>query len=235
MLGVIVNVITVLIGSSIGLLAKKAIPNDWSGFIINGMGLVTIYIGISGAFEGQNTLVAVISMAVGAVIGMALDIDTRVNSGVEKFENKFIKVSEEGGPSFSEGFITASMLFCVGAMTIVGSLQAGLVGDNTMLITKATMDGISSVFFAASLGIGVMASAAFVLVFQGGIVLLAQFIQPFLSEAVIAEMTCVGSLVLIGMALNLVGATKLKIMNFTPAIFLPIVVVPLFDLVGGLF
>lgn len=235
MLGVIINTLTVIVGSTIGLLAKKAIPKDWSGFIINGMGLVTMYIGISGAFDGENTLIAVISMAVGAVIGLALDIDAKVNNGVEKFESKYIKKSEAGGPSFSEGFITASMLFCVGAMTIVGSLQAGLVGDDTMLITKATMDGISSVFFAASLGIGVLASAAFILVFQGGIVLLAQFVEPFLSDVVIAEMTCVGSLMLIGMALNLLDATKLKIMNFTPAIFMPIVLVPLFDFVSGLF
>lgn len=234
MLGVIVNTLTVVIGSLIGLAAKKAIPDNWSGFIISGMSLVMIYIGISGAFEGQNTIIAVISMAVGAVIGMALDIDARVNRGVEKFEKKFINKAQEGGPSFSEGFITASMLFCVGAMTIVGSLQAGLIGDNTMLITKATMDGISSVFFAASLGVGVLASAGFILVFQGAIVLLAQFIQPFLSDAVIAEMTCVGSLMLIGMALNLIGATKLKIMNYTPAIFLPIALVPLFDFISGL-
>lgn len=235
MLGVIVNTVTVIIGSAIGLLAKKAIPKDWSGFIISAMGLVTIYIGISGAFSGQNTLIAVISMAVGAIIGMALDIDARVNNGVEKFEAKFIKKGEGNGPTFSEGFITASMLFCVGAMTIVGSLQAGLIGDNTMLITKATMDGISSVFFAASLGIGVLASAAFIFVFQGSIVLLAQFVEPFLNDAVIAEMTCVGSLMLIGMALNLLGATKLKIMNYTPAIFMPIILVPLFEIIEGLF
>ena len=112
----------------------------------------------------------------------------------------------------------------------MGSLQAGLVGDNTMLFTKATMDGIGAVFFAASLGFGVLASSVFVFVFQGAIVLLAQFVEPFLSDSVIAEMTCVGSLLLIGMAFNLIGIAKLKIMNFIPAIFLPILLVPLFDL-----
>lgn len=232
MLGVIVNTLTVIVGSLIGLLAKKAIPNDWSGFIVSGMGFVTMYIGISGAFSGQNTLIAVISMAVGSLIGIAIDIDARVNNGVSKLENKFSKSSEEVGASFTEGFVTASMLFCVGAMTIVGSLQAGLIGDNTMLFTKATMDGISSVFFAASLGAGVLASAAFVFVFQGGIVLLAQFVEPFLGDAVVAEMTCVGSLILMGMALNLVGATKLKIMNYLPAIFMPIILVPIFEFIG---
>lgn len=127
MLGVIVNTLTVLVGSSIGLLAKKIIPRDWSGFIICGMGLCTMYIGISGSFEGQNTLVAVVSMAVGAVIGLSIGIDKRVNSGVSKLEKRFIKKpAQEGGTSFTEGFVTASMIFCVGAMTILGSLQRGL-------------------------------------------------------------------------------------------------------------
>ena len=152
-----------------------------AGFIINGMGLCTIYIGISGAFEGENTLVAVISMAAGAVIGLAIGIDRRVNSGVEKLEKRFIKKPQEdtAGASFTEGFVTASMIFCVGAMTILGSLQAGLTGDNTTLFTKATMDGIGAIFFAASLGFGVLAAGIFVFVFQGAIVMLAQFIEPF--------------------------------------------------------
>ena len=172
-------------------------------------------------------------IVIGALIGTAIDIDGKLN-GAGDFISKKLKKSDGDKTSVAQGFVTASLLFCVGAMTIVGSLQAGLIGDNTMLITKATMDGISSVFFAASLGIGVLASAAFIFVFQGSIVLLAQFIEPFLNDAVIAEMTCVGSLMLIGMALNLLGATKLKIMNYTPAIFMPIILVPLFELVGGL-
>ena len=235
MLGVIVNTITVLLGSSIGLLAKKAIPKDWSGFIITAMGLCTVYIGVSGAFEGHNTLIAVVSMAIGSVIGLAIDIDAKVNNAARKFEERFIKTTQEGGPTFAEGFVTTSMIFCVGAMTIVGSLQAGLIGDNTMLITKATMDGFGAIFFAASLGFGVMASAVFIFVFQGSLVMMAQFIEPFLNDIIIDEMTCVGSLMLIGMALNLVGATNLKIMNYTPAIFMPIVLVPLFEMAGGLF
>jgi hypothetical protein len=231
MIGVVINTLTVIFGSGIGLIAKKAIPNNWTSFIISGMGLCTLYIGISGAFEGENTLIAVISIAIGAIIGLMLDIDRRVNSFAEKIEKRF-SVSEQ---SFSEGLVTASMVFCVGAMTIVGSLQAGLVGDNTMLITKATMDGIGAVFFAASLGIGVLASAVFVFVFQGAIVLLAQFVEPFLSDTVIAEMTCAGSILLMGLGLNLIGVSKLKIMNFMPAIFMPIILVPIFNWVGGLF
>lgn len=125
--------------------------------------------------------------------------------------------------TIAEGFVTASLLFCVGAMTIVGSLQAGLTGNNEMLFTKATLDGISAVIFSASLGIGVMLSAAFVFIFQGAIVLLAQAVEPFLGDAAIAEMTCVGSLLIVAIGLNLLGVTKLKVMNFMPAVFIPIV------------
>lgn len=226
MLGVVVNTLTVIIGSTIGLLAKKAIPTEWTDFIIKGIALCVIYIGVSGSLEGENTLIMILSTAIGAVIGSACDLDKGLNSLANKLEERFKKPGEK--TTIAEGFISASLLFCVGAMTIVGSLEAGLLGDNQMLYTKATLDGISSIIFAASLGVGVLFSAAFVLVFQGTIVLLAQFIEPFLEEAVIAEMTAVGSLLIIAMALNMLEVTKLKVMNYTPAIFMPIILCPIF-------
>lgn len=221
MIGVLVNTLTVIVGSTIGLLAKKIIPDGWSDFIMHGIALCVIYIGVDGAMAGENTLIAIISMAVGAVIGIALDLDRRLNNFAERLENRFKKPGEN--VTIAEGFVSASLLFCVGAMTIVGSLQAGLTGNNEMLFTKATLDGISSMVFAASLGIGVMLSAAFVFVFQGAIVLLAQAVEPFLGDAVIAEMTCVGSLLIVALGLNMLGVTKLKVMNYLPAIFLPVV------------
>ena len=118
--------------------------------------------------------------------------------------------------------MTASLVFCVGAMTIVGSLLSGLTGDHSMLITKATLDLVSSLIFAASLGIGVMLAAAFVLVFQGGIVLIAQAAAPFLTDYVIGEMTCVGSILIMALGMNIIGVTNFKVMNYLPAIFLPI-------------
>ena len=221
MIGVIVNTLTVVVGSTIGLLAKKLIPDGWSDFIMKGIALCVIYIGIDGAMSGENALIAIISMAVGAVIGLALDLDRHLNNFAERLENRFKKPGEK--VTIAEGFVTASLLFCVGAMTIVGSLQAGLTGNNEMLFTKATLDGISAIIFSASLGIGVMLSAAFVFVFQGAIVLLAQAVEPFLSDSVIAEMTCVGSLLIVAIGLNMLGITKLKVMNYMPAVFLPIV------------
>ena len=221
MIGVVVNTLTVIVGSTIGLLFRKLIPEQWTDFIMKGLGLCTIYIGIDGALEGTNTLVTIISIAAGALIGAVLDLDGKLNRFALGLENRF-KKEGCGGPTIAEGFVTASLLFCVGAMTIVGSLQAGLTGDNTMLYTKATLDFISSLIFAASLGIGVLLAAAFVLVFQGAIVLAAQAAAPLLTDYVVAEMTCVGSILIVGLALNILGVTNLKIMNFLPAIFLPI-------------
>lgn len=234
MLGVIVNTITVLVGSTIGMLAKKAIPREWTDLMFKGIALCVLCIGITGCLEGENTLVMILSMAVGAIIGAALDLDRHINNLAEKLENRFKKEKEDEKATIAEGFVSASLLFCVGAMTIVGSLQAGLTGDNQMLFTKATLDGISSVIFAASFGIGVIFSAAFVLVFQGAIVMLARLIEPLLATHIISEMTCVGSLLIIAMGLNMLGVTKFKAMNYTPAIFMPMIIYPLYDLLGGL-
>lgn len=230
MLGVIVNTIAVVLGSAVGLVAKKAIPKEWTDFILKGIALCVLYIGIEGSMQGQNTLIMIISMAIGSVIGAGLDLDRHLNNFAEKLENKFKKPGEK--TTIAEGFISASLLFCVGAMTIVGSLQAGLLGDNHMLYTKATLDVISSIIFAASLGIGVMFAAVFVFVFQGAIVMLAQLVEPFLRESVIAEMTCVGSLLIIALSLNMLGITKLKVMNYTPAIFMPVILCPIAELIG---
>ncbi|MDY3239354.1 MAG: DUF554 domain-containing protein [Anaerovoracaceae bacterium] len=222
MIGVLVNTLTVIVGSTIGLLFRKLIPEQWTDFIMKGIALCSLYIGIDGALEGTNTLVTIISIAVGALIGAALDLDDKLNRFASGLENRF-KKEGSGGSTIAEGFVTASLLFCIGAMTIVGSLQAGLTGDNTMLYTKATLDFISSLIFAASLGIGVLFAAAFVLVFQGAIVLAAQAVSPFLTDYVVSEMTCAGSILIIALGLNILGVTNLKVMNFLPAIFLPIV------------
>lgn len=231
MIGVIANTVAVLIGSFIGLLLKRGIPEKVSGAVMYAIGLCTVYIGISGALEGKNTLVLILSMALGTLLGAWIDIDTHFTGAVEKLEAKFRR--GDGKTSIAEGFIAASLLFCVGAMTIVGSLQAGLSGDNSMLFTKSVLDLISSFVFAASLGVGVVFAAGFVFVFQGAIVLAAQFAAPLLSETVIAEMTCVGSVIIVALGLNLLGITKLKIMNFLPAIFLPILLCPLYDIAAA--
>lgn len=229
MIAVVVNTLTVLIGSALGLLLKKGIPERITDTLMKGIGLCTIYIGLSGTLKGENTLVLILSMALGVIIGEGLDLDARLNGFAQALEARFQKA--DGRISLAEGFVTASLLFCVGAMTIVGSLQAGLSGDYEMLYTKSVLDLISSIVFASSLGFGVMLAAAFVFLFQGGIVLLAQFVAPFLTDAVIAEMVCAGSLLIFALGLNLLGITKLKVLNFLPAVFLPVLLCPLMGFV----
>ena len=220
MLGTWVNVATVLLGGTIGLLIKKGLSDKMSDALMKGLALCTLTIGISGALKGQDTLKLILSMVAGTLIGEALDLDGKVHRLGDWVEKRFSKGT--GKTSIAEGFVTASLLFCVGAMTIVGSLQSGLTGDHTMLFTKSLLDFVSSMIFASSLGVGVLFSAAFVLAFQGSITLLAGVVSPFMGELAIAEMTCVGSVLIIGLGLNMLGLTKLKIMNHLPAIFLPI-------------
>jgi len=219
MIGVLVNTATVIIGSLIGLVFNKGIPKKYTDAIMIGIGLCTIYIGISGALKGENILILIISIVIGVAIGTGLDIDRRINTLGEWIGKRF-KKPDGGSVSIAEGFVTASLLFCVGAMTIVGSLNAGLTGDNEMLFTKSLLDLISSAVLSVSLGIGVMFAAAFVFVFQGSIVLLAQFLQPVMTDSVIAEITCAGSLMILALGLNLIGIAKIKVADFLPALII---------------
>ena len=225
MIGVLVNVAAVIIGSVIGLLCKKGINKRITDAVITGLGLCVMYVGITGVLKGQNAIVAVVSMALGGALGTVIDIDKQINR-LGDFLAKKLK-RDDGQISVADGFVSACLLFCIGAMAIVGSLNSGLgvEGGLQMIYTKSVLDFISSIVLSASFGIGVIFSSVFVLVFQGGIVLLAGFIAPVLTANVIAEITCVGSLMIIGLALNIVGATKIKIANYLPAlVFVPIVV-----------
>lgn len=222
MLGVIANVITVIIGSSIGLLFKKGIPERVSQAAMIGLGACTLYIGISGSLCGENVLILIASIVLGVIIGTLINIDGAINKLASKVESKFKK--EGSNVSVAEGIVTATLLFCVGSMTVTGSIQAGLTGDNSVLITKAMLDLVSSMMLASSLGIGVLLSAAAVFVIQGGLVLLAGLISPLMSTGAINEMTCAGSILIIMIGTNLMGITKIKVADFLPAIlFAPIV------------
>jgi hypothetical protein len=224
MLGTIVNAIAILVGGAIGLLLKKGIPERVSGGIMQGLGLVVIYIGISGMLKGQNPLIATISIVIGGVIGMIFDFDGRFNRFVNGLEQK-LAVKGDDGSRFSEAFITTTLLYCVGAMAVVGSLNSGLTGNHEVLYTKSILDGVSAVVFASTLGAGVLLSAVPLFLYQGAITLMAQFLAPVLSDAAVAEMTCVGSLLILAIGLNLLKVTKIKVLDFILAIFLPIALV----------
>jgi uncharacterized membrane protein YqgA involved in biofilm formation len=218
MVGVLVNVLTVLLGGTVGLLFKKGIPEKVSRAVMIGLGVCTLYIGISGSLCGENVLILIAAVVLGAIIGTLLDIDGAMNRLAEKVEGKFRKEGQK--ISLAEGFVSATLLFCVGSMTVTGSLQAGLSGDNSVLITKAMLDLVSSMMLASSLGAGVLLSAVSVLVIQGGLALLAGLVAPFLGPAAINEMTCAGSLLIIMIGTNLMGITKFKVADYLPAILL---------------
>lgn len=219
MLGVLVNTATVLLGSLAGLLLKKGIPSRVSNAVMIAIGLCTLYIGIDGALQGSNPIVLIVAMVFGTLIGTLLDLDGKINRLGHFLEHKLKRENEK--TSVAEGFVTGSLLFCVGAMTIVGSLESGLSGDNKLIYTKSVMDMISSCMLASTLGVGVMFSAAFVFVFQGALVLLAGLLQNLLTDtALIAEITCTGSVMIIGLGFNILGLSKFKIANMLPTILL---------------
>lgn len=220
LLGTFVNTVAVILGGTIGLFLGSRFPKRISDSLMKSLGLCTFLIGASGIFKCENQLGTIISMALGTVIGELSDLDGKLIRFGDFLENRFKK--DDNNITVAEGFVNAGLLFCVGAMAIVGSLQSGLSGDNSMIYTKALLDFTAAIIFASTLGVGVLLSAFPVLLYQGVIVLLAHFLSPFLTDAVIADMTCTGSLIIIGLSFNMLGITKLKVMNMVPAIFLPI-------------
>ena len=222
MFGVFVNVIAVVVGSLIGLLLKKGIPERVSKAVMVGLGACALYIGISGSLCGENVLILIAAVVLGAISGTLLNIDGAIIRMAEKAENKFRK--DGGKTSIAEGLVSSTLLFCVGSMTVTGSLQSGLTGDHSILITKATLDLIASMMLSSSLGVGVLLSAGSVLVIQGGLVLLAGAIAPAMNTGAINEMTCAGSLLIVMLGTNLMGITKIKVADYLPAIvFAPII------------
>jgi len=222
MLGTIVNSVAIVLGCLIGLLVKGRVSQKISDTVMNGVALCVLYIGISGSLKGENTLVTIICIAVGALIGELIDIDKWLNKLGEFLESKCNKGQKEGSVSISQGFVSASLLFCIGAMGIVGSLQSGLSGNHETLFAKSILDGIISIILTATLGIGVMFSSISVFLYQGIITIGASALSGVLSTQVINSMTAVGSLLIIGLALNILKATNIKIANLLPAVFLPI-------------
>lgn len=221
--GSYINVALVVIGGAIGLLVKKGLPERVSDAVMKALGLCVLYIGISGCLKGENALIAVISMAVGTIFGSAVDLDRHMNRFAEKVEKKLSKNSN-GKSNLAQGLVTATLLFCVGAMAVVGSLDSGISGDYSTLATKSVIDGVSSIVLASTLGYGVLLSAVPIFVYQGSITLLAGVVAPYLNDYTVAEMTCVGSLLIIAIALNMLKITNIKVMNSLPAVFLPVII-----------
>ena len=233
MLGVLVNSVAVILGGLIGLIFKSKISDKISKHVMVGLGVCVLYIGISGSLEGENVLIAITAIVLGIITGTFLNIDDNINKLANKVEQKFKK--ENSVESLSEGFVTATLLFCIGAMTITGSIQAGLVNDNSILITKSILDFVSAIMLAASLGRGVLLSSISLLFTQGLLVILSSVIAPYINDSLINEITCVGSLIIILIGTNLMGITKVKVADFLPAIIYTPVIYYLSNFIINLF
>lgn len=220
LLGSLVNSAAIILGGSIGLALKKGLSDRLAKAVMNALALCVLYIGVSGMLKGENVLITILSMVAGTLVGEWIDLVEKINQLGDMIENKVSSPDEK--VSVSKGFVTASLLFCVGAMAIVGALQSGLTGNHDTLFAKSLIDGIASIVMASSLGFGVLLSAGLILIYEGGITLFANVLAPLLTDSVINEMTCVGSLLIVGLGLNMLKLTELKIMNYAPAVFFPI-------------
>ena len=230
-LGTIVNVITIVIGGTIGIFLKKGIPERFKNTIMQAVGLAVIIIGISGTLQGIFTVTEegkldrryitemILFLVIGSLIGEAIKIEDGLDRMGMWFQNRF--AGKES--NFAKGFVTASLVYVVGAMAIIGSLEDGLYGKIDILLAKSMLDGISAIVFSATLGIGVMFSCLSVLVYQGGITALAGVLKPLLSDAVVSQISLVGSILILAIGLNLLEIKKFKVGNMLPAIFIPLV------------
>ena len=221
MIGVLVNSITIILGSLLGLLLKKGIPQKFSNAIMTGVALCVVYIGISNVIKGGcNDLALIFGMVAGAITGTIMDINGKIERLGKWVEEKFADKGKNS--SVAEGFVTASLLFCVGAMAVTGSIAAGQ-GDNSILFTKSVLDMISASMLTVSLGFGVMLSSVSIFVYQGVIALLSGVISAYLTQEMSATLICAGGLLIFALGLNMLGITKIKVADYLPAlIFAPI-------------
>jgi len=217
--GTIVNVIAIMAGSLTGILFHGGIPEKYNKIVVNAISLAVIIIGIKGAMKSDELLIIIFSLAVGSIAGEFLRIEDTLESFGQKMEQRFSK--KDSG--FYTGFVTSTLLFCVGSMAVVGALESGLAGNYQVLFAKSALDGIMSVILASSFGIGVFFSAFPVFVYQGSITMAAIFVKPFLVPEVVNQMSSVGGVLIMAIGINLLGAAKIRIGSMLPAIFLPLI------------
>lgn len=225
MIGTLINCAAIVAGSLLGLLLRRGMNPKVSQTVMQGVGLSVVLIGINGAVQTGNTLLVILSMVLGGVVGSLVDIDGQMNRLGAWAQRKLTRGDEDN--TFAKGFVTASLVYCVGAMAVVGALDSGIRGDHTTLIAKAALDGVTAVIFTGTLGIGVMLSVVPVLVYQGAIALLGNLIAPLLSQAVITEMSAVGGLLIMGIGLNMLLDKEIKVANLLPAILIPFLYFPI--------
>jgi uncharacterized membrane protein YqgA involved in biofilm formation len=230
-IGTLANVLAIVAGSLTGLCIKRGIPQKFSDTVMQALGLSVFVIGISGVLKGiytvteygklerEHIMLMILSLVGGAILGEALDLESKLGKLAQWFQNKFGNKDS----NFVQGFVSTTLLYCVGAMAIVGSLEDGLFGNPATLYAKSVLDGISAVVFSATLGIGVMFSSVPVALYQGSITFLAILIRPWLTDMVINQTSLVGSVLIMAIGINLLKVTTIKVANMLPSIFVPII------------
>ena len=221
MLGTFVNFFAILAGTALGMLFRNGIPEKYNNTVMQAIALSVVLIGFKSAMGCPDLLVIIISLAVGALIGEFIGIEAHLKDLGDFLERKFSDPNATT-PSLSTAFVTASLLFCVGSMAIVGSLESGLTGNHETLFAKSFLDGVTSIILTASLGVGVGLSAVAVLVYQGAITLAAGIMKPYLIPSVISQMSGAGGLLIAAIGLNMIREKKIAVGNMLPAIFLPL-------------
>ena len=219
-IGTIINVLAIIIGGSLGLILNKNFPEKIKASVFQAIGLFTIVIGLQMAIKTDNPLIMVFSLIIGGIIGEFLNLEKKIDNASESIKLK-LKIKDNG---FTQGIVTSFLLFCVGSMTIVGSISEGISGDRTLLLTKSILDGFSSIALASSFGIGVIFSAFPVLVFQGGLTLLAGLFQNFINAQIITQLTAVGGVLILGIGINLLGIKKINVINLLPSLIIVVLI-----------
>ncbi len=219
MLGTIVNSLAIIAGSILGMVLKNGIKDDYKDTIMDGINLSVIIIGVMGAIKSENIILVIVSMVLGGLIGEMIGIENKLNNLGHKLQNTFAK----GDSNFTKGFVTTSLIYCIGAMAIIGSLESGISGNHETLFAKSILDGISAIVFSSTLGIGVAFSAVSVFIYQGSITILSSFVKDILTPEVINEMSAIGGILIMAIGFTMSGIKKIKIGNLLPAIFIPII------------
>ena len=233
MIATVINVVLVLLGSILGLLFKNRISPRFASGITFALGLCTMGIGITGMIGTADTLCVIVCMVIGTLLGEAINIEGRMDGVGGLLQRRLLR--KDSSSRFVEGFVTASVLFCVGAMAINGSMEAGMNGNYDILISKSVMDGVTAITFSAAMGIGVAFSALPILVYEGGMTLIFGLVGQQIDPAIVNEMSAVGGTIIVGIGVNMLGLPKekLRVGNMLPAIFLPLAYIPIWDWLAG--
>lgn len=225
MIGTILNCIAIIFGCVLGLILKDRFPNKISNILIQGIGLISLTLGIQMAIKANDVLMIILSLVMGGIIGETVDIEKRLDNIGVKIKSLFKHV--KGKENFTEGFITTSLLYCVGSMAVMGAIEEGISGNPHILIAKSALDGISSIIFSASLGIGVLFSTIPVFLYQGAITKIAHLVKNWVTTDIITEMTAVGGILIIGLSLDILEIKKIKIANLLPSLLIIIILITL--------